>query len=294
MHGTVNTNGAVTGRMTHTDPNVAQTPAGYSPYGKECRSLFTVDDMHCLLGCDAEGLELRALGSYMAKYDKGAYTESVISGKKEDETDAHSLTKKAIGLRSRDNAKTWFYAFIYGAGPYTLGMTVYDDMDKETRPKFSKKLIMRLGKESLEAVAKNLPALGKLSDDIKKVAKKRGYLKGLDGRKLPVRSPHAALNTLLQSAGAVIMKKALVLLDQRLQAKGYLNTVSTIATADGYDYEFTANVHDEFQIECVTREIAEAIGPMAAQSITDAGTHFNFRCPLAGAFDIGKTWAETH
>lgn len=110
----------------------------------------------------------------------------------------------------------------------------------------------------------------------------------MDKRKLPKRvwqrSLHKALNTLLQSAGAIVMKKALVLLDTRLQAAGLV---------PGRDYEFVLNVHDEIQAE-VTASFSEFVGQQARQAIIDAGAHFKMRCPLDGEFKIGNTWAETH
>ena len=126
--------------------------------------------------------------------------------------------------------------------------------------------------------------MGRLVDNVKKAAKTRGYLIGLDGRHLNVRSQHAALNTLLQSAGAVQMKKALCLLDDSLQAIGLI---------PGTHYEFVANVHDEWQIE-VDDEHAETVGRLAVDAIRLAGEFFGFRCPLAGNYDIGANWAETH
>ena len=278
IHGRVKSNGAVTGRMTHSSPNLGQIPRVGSPFGAECRELFIVPKGYLLVGCDAEGLELRALAHYMAIYDGGSYAKTVVEGKKEDGTDAHTVNMQAIRLRSRDNAKTWFYAFIYGAGDHKLGCIVYDDMPTDSRPKPTDKLMVKLGKESRARLATGLPALGKLTKAVKEKAK-QGYLRGLDGRRIPVRSDHAALNTLLQSAGAVIMKKALVLLDSNLPKDN--------------SCEFVLNVHDEFQIECL-KEHAEEVAMQAEKSIKDAGEFYNFRCPLAGSSAVGSNWRETH
>jgi len=131
---------------------------------------------------------------------------------------------------------------------------------------------------------RNLPALKKLIEAVRDRAKKRGYLIGLDGRKLYVRSQHSALNTLLQSAGAVQMKTALVILDEDLQSHGWV---------PGVDYEFLANVHDEWQIE-TKPEISDDVGKMAVEAIRKAGVHLNFKCPLDGDYKVGRNWAETH
>lgn len=293
IHGQVNSNGAVTGRMTHYDPNVAQVPAVGTPYGKECRALFVAPGKKKLVGCDAESLEGRCLAHYMAKWDGGAYGLSVVSGRKDDQTDPHSLTKKAIGLNERENAKTWFYAFIYGAQDYKLGTIVLYDMTEEQRTGFNGRYaagpdrdgaIKRLGATSRARIAKNLPALAALDEAVKKATRERGQLTGLDGRKVSVRAAHASLNTLLQGAGALVMKMALVILDDSLQAEGM---------KPGVDYEFVANIHDEFQIEA-KEELAEQIGRLAAESIRQAGDKFGFRCQLAGAYKVGNNWADTH
>jgi DNA polymerase-1 len=264
IHGGVVTNGAVTGRMTHKAPNMAQVPAVRSPYGTECRSLFYVPKGKKLVGADASGLEVRCLGHYMALWDKGEYVNIILNG------DIHTANQKAAGIDTRDNAKTFFYAFIYGAGDSKLGS-------------FWKK-----GREKGAAVRRQflqgLPALAGLVKLVKKKAKTVGHLKGLDGRLLYVRSQHAALNTALQSAGAVIMKKALVILDEDLQAAGMI---------PGVNYEFCLNVHDEWQIE-VDEDRAEFVGKTAVDAIRKAGEHFKFRCPLTGEYRIGGDWAATH
>lgn len=101
IHGRVNTMGAVTGRMTHSSPNLAQVPKVGSPYGEECRSMFTVPAGKKLVGCDASGLELRCLAHYMGRWDGGAYAHVILNG------DIHSENQKAAGLPTRDNAKTF-------------------------------------------------------------------------------------------------------------------------------------------------------------------------------------------
>lgn len=305
IHGQVNTNGAYTGRMTHDSPNMAQVPKVGVPYGKECRSCFTATPGLALVGCDAEGLELRMLAHYMARYDGGAYVETVVNGKKEDQTDVHNVNRRAAGLNSRDNSKTFIYALIYGAGDFKLGTIVFEDFTDEQKAAFLKKhksdsarqkALVALGKERRAAIMENLPALGQLVSGVKARVKATGQLRGLDGRILLVRSEHAALNTLLQSGGAVVMKKALVLLDDALQERGCRPLPpgfnGPFDTSQVW-YEFVANVHDEFQAE-TTKEFADEFGRMAADAIRRAGEHFGLRCPLAGAFDVGFTWADTH
>ncbi|BAF89595.1 DNA polymerase [Azorhizobium caulinodans ORS 571] len=273
IHGDVTTNGAVTGRMTHSKPNIAQVPGNGSPYGHRCRELFVAAKRKLLVGCDADALELRCLAGYMARYDGGAYVRTVLEGKKELGTDMHTLNAKALGC-SRDVAKVWFYAFIYGAGDFKLGTILGAPKGEE----------QKWGRRSRARFLKALPALGTIIKKVQEKVQKKGFLRGLDGRELRVRSAHSAFNTLLQSAGAVLMKMALVLLDEDLQAAGYV---------PGQHYEFVANVHDEWQIE-VNEEIAEDVGKRAVTAIVRAGEHFGFGCPLSGNFAVGRSWAETH
>jgi len=305
VHGSVNTNGAVTGRMTHSKPNMAQVPAGYSPYGHECRACFGVPPGKKQVGADAAALELRDLAGYMARYDGGAYVNVVVNGKKEDGTEIHTVNRKALGIDSRDDAKTWFYGYVYGAGDNKLGSILlktpaerkaYWEANPSARWLYQQRkeqgrgvtkgeaCMIDRGAKAREAFLKNLPALEKLTKAVQEKAKKQGYLIGLDGRKLYIRGQHSALNTLLQSAGAVQMKLALVILDGTLQAQGLLQ---------GINYEFLANVHDEVQIEC-DEELADGIGRLAVESIRRAGEELGFGCPLDGEYKVGTSWADTH
>lgn len=298
IHGRVNTNQAVTGRMTHTFPNVAQVPSCGAPYGKQCRELFCVPDGYLLVGCDAEGLELRCLGHFMGKYDGGAYSDTVVNGDKADGTDVHSVNKRVVQLNSRDSAKTFAYAMIYGGGDSKLGEIIVADMPDEQRRAWlasrkteaaKDKGYRILGAEARDRMMKGLPAMGRLVTAVQQKVRTQGWIRGLDGRKLPIRKAHASLNTLLQSAGALVMKKALVLMDAEFRARGWVRL---------WDYQngdlfFVANVHDEVQIEA-RKEIADQVASIAADAIRRAGEEFGFRCPLAGNADIGRNWAETH
>lgn len=308
IHGYVNTLGAITRRMTHSSPNMAQVPSlvnarGEVPYGRECRALFKVRTGMMLGGCDAEGLELRMLAHYMAKYDDGAYAETVVNGKKDDGTDVHTVNQRLIRLNSRNSAKTWIYAYLYGAGLLKLGMVIYEDMTAAQREAFNAKhpagdkreqALARLGKRARLRVEEGLPALGKLQEKVKLLAKRDGYLPTLDGGRLKVRSAHSALNTLLQGGGAVVMKKALVLLADELMEQGWVPDRLTGEWRRGSDVMgFCANIHDEFQME-IPEHLADEVGELAKNSIRDAGVAFGMRCPLAGSFDKGRNWADSH
>jgi DNA polymerase I-like protein with 3'-5' exonuclease and polymerase domains len=262
VHGKVITNGAVTGRMTHSSPNMAQIPNSSSIYGPECRECWTVEDGNVLVGCDASGLELRMLAHYMR--DEG-YVRTVCEGSSKDGTDVHTVNQRAAGLASRDNAKTFIYAFLYGAGDAKIGSIVGGSARDGTK----------LKAKFLEQT----PALRKLLERVSKQAAK-GWVPGLDGRRIWVRSEHAALNSLLQGAGAIVMKKALVIFDNKVRA-------------NKWPVKYVANVHDEFQLEC-PKDIAEEVGKAARMSIIEAGEYFKLRCPLDGEYKIGRNWRETH
>lgn len=266
IHGSVNPNGAVTGRATHSYPNIAQVPSGGSAYGPECRSLFTVPPGWKLVGADASGLELRCLAHFMAKWDGGKYGEVLLNG------DIHSVNQEAAGLPTRANAKTFIYGYLYGAGDAKIGLIVGKDAAE--------------GKRLKAQFLKKTPALKKLRDAVQEAAK-RGYLVGLDGRHLHIRSAHAALNTLLQSAGALICKKWLLILEENLQAAGLRHGW------DG-DYAFCAWVHDEVQIACRNETVAKQVAELATDAVRQAGEYFQFRCPTAGEAKIGINWSETH
>ena len=256
VHGQVNTNGAVTGRMTHSKPNVAQVPASRAPYGVECRSCWTVPEGYKLVGFDASGLELRMLAHYMNDEE---YTNEVISG------DVHTANQKLAGLESRDQAKTFIYALLYGAGDAKLGSVAGGS--RATGEGLKKRFMS------------NLPAFADLKTRVAREAT-QGWIRGLDGRRLTVRSEHAALNTLLQSAGAIVMKQALILLDK-------------YGILWGLDYKIVGNIHDEVQSEVKAKD-AEKFGRLAVSCLEAAGLHFNLNCKLAGEYKIGTTWSETH
>ena len=268
VHGYVNSNGAVTGRMTHSGPNVAQVPAAKTTksgeliwgfdggYGSDCRSCWIVPKGYKLVGADASGLELRMLAHFM---DDREYTKEILDG------DIHTANQKAAGLSERNQAKTFIYAFLYGAGDEKIGQITGGGAAE--------------GKALKKRFLEGTPALARLRDNVGRAAR-RGYVKGLDQRKLYVRAGHSALNTLLQGAGAIVMKKALCILNE-------------YAILWGIDFKFLGNIHDEFQVQ-VREDQADAFGKLAVASIEAAGLQLGLRCPLTGDYKIGKSWAETH
>ena len=256
VHGFVIPNGTITGRMSHRSPNMAQVPNIHSPYGNECRSCWIVKDGYKLVGIDASGLELRMLAHYMQNEE---YVNEIING------DIHTANQKAAGLESRDQAKTFIYALIYGAGDAKLGSVVGGNREA--------------GKRLRERFFSSLPSFKTLKDRVSREAAS-GSIKALDGRKLTVRSEHAALNTLLQGNGAIVMKQALIYLDNKIKSKGI-------------DAKFVANVHDEWQLE-VKEDQADAVGRLGVQALRETTCTFKLNCPLDGEYNVGDNWYETH
>jgi len=258
VRGRVMTLRTVTGRMAHNSPNMAQVPATYSPYGKECRELWTVSnpDTHVLIGTDASGLELRCLAHYM---NDSNFTKEVLTG------DVHTANMKAAGLTNRDQAKTFIYAFLYGAGPAKIGKVVGGSA------KHGKILITRF--------LKNMPALDRLRKMVTK-ASESGTVKALDGRLLHIRSPHASLNTLLQGAGAIICKEWLVQMDSLIRSSGI-------------DAKLVASVHDEYQFEVAKKDV-DVLGDITKKAMKQTEESLDVGCPLDCDYKAGNTWAETH
>jgi DNA polymerase-1 len=262
LHGRVNHMGAVTSRCTHSNPNMAQVPSVSAPYGTECRSFFTVPDGYYLLGADASGLELRCLAHYMALYDDGAYGREVLDG------DIHTANQQAAGLPTRNNAKTFIYGFLYGAGDAKVG-SIIGKGAKE-------------GKKIKNKFLAKTPALKKLRDAVSKAAE-RGWIKGLDGRRIPVRHAHAALNTLLQSAGAIICKRWYMNIVKAFEANGYTEE----------DVAIVAFIHDEVQVQ-VRKGLEEKVGELITQAMYDTEEYYSFRCKLDSEYKVGNNWADTH
>jgi DNA polymerase I-like protein with 3'-5' exonuclease and polymerase domains len=266
IHGRVNHMGAVTSRCTHSDPNVAQVPSAGAAFGKECRELFHAPSGYSLLGADASGLELRCLAHYMNRFDGGRYGKEILEG------DIHTANQEAAGLATRSQAKTFIYGFLYGAGNEKIGQIIGKGAKE--------------GGQIKKRFLAKTPALKKLTEALNnKLENQRGekFINGLDGRLIPIRHPHAALNTLLQSAGAIICKKWYATVENMIRAKGYTNEEVTIV----------AFVHDEVQI-LVKKGLEDEVGEITKAAIKETERAFNFKCALDSEFQVGSSWAETH
>lgn len=293
IHGSVNPNGAVTGRATHAYPNVAQVPAGRSPYGEECRSLFRVPTGWYEAGIDASGLELRCFAHFLYPYDHGEYVNEILNG------DIHTHNQKMAGLPTRDQAKTMIYCMMYGGGDGKLGEVINGTAKdgKALKERFFN--AVPAYKELCSDIERTLITASEWVGGVNKVTwRKRVHpdnsnlsithsILGLDRRVVYVRSPHSALNTLLQSAGALICKKWVCLVEENMRKAGYKH---------GWDGDFAmmAWVHDETQIACRTMEIAEDCVRIAQESMRQTQEFFKFNCQLDTEGKIGTNWYSCH
>jgi DNA polymerase I-like protein with 3'-5' exonuclease and polymerase domains len=271
VHGRVTTNGAVTGRATHSSPNMAQVPAVGSPFGAECREMWCVPVGYKQVGVDLSGIELRCLGHYLN--DQEWITE-LLKG------DIHWFNAQSFGLvdkgtvkddnnpehkKARNTTKTLTYGVLYGAGAAKAGSIVGGNSSK--------------GKKLIDSFINNTPGLSALKKKISRLMAK-GHLPALDGRRVWVRSEHAALNTLLQSAGAIVAKQWLIESTRLLQEKGI-------------NAKLLAFVHDETQWE-VREDQAEEAARLIEQAATKAGEALGFRCPVDAEGKVGNNWRECH
>ena len=258
VHGKVMTLRTITGRMAHNSPNMAQVPAVYSPYGKDCRGLWTISDpmKYKLVGTDASGLELRCLAHYL---NDTTYTDEILNG------DIHTKNMELAGLANRDQAKTFIYAFLYGAGAEKIGKIVGAGKEQ--------------GNVLIKRFLSNLPSLKRLREQVEN-AGRRGRIKAIDGRYLKVRSSHSALNTLLQGAGAIICKHWLLRITHRVYNKKL-------------DVKLVASVHDEYQFEVANKDVGEFCS-ITKIAIKETENLLKLRCPLDNDYKVGVTWAETH
>lgn len=264
IHAQYNPIGTVTSRCSHFKPNVGQVPSVGAPYGKECRGLFgNAPEGYTLLGADMSGLELRCLGHYMAYKDNGAYANVVVNG------DVHTLNQQAAGLPTRANAKTFIYGFLYGAGPPKIGSIVNGSA--------------AVGKRLINAFLKKTPGLAALRAEVSGATGK-GYLNAIDGRRVPIRKAHAALNSLLQSCGGIICKKWMVGIVEELTRKSLVY---------GRDYRIVAFIHDELQF-LVKTGLEATVGDTCKEVAVAVGEHFKFKCPLAAEYKTGQNWSMTH
>ena len=253
-----------TGRNAHRGPNLGQVVS--APWA---RQLFVPHPGHVMVGADLEGLELRCLGHYLSAYDKGAFADVVLNG------DIHQQNADRVGCSRRD-VKTLTYAFIYGAGDQKLGHSLHPELSDAQK----KQLGQELRRKFLDAI----PGLEPLINAVKERVRASGRLRGLDGRPIFCRAEHASLNYLLQSAGAIISKRWVVVGQDLLDEAGLTYNV---------DYTRCAYVHDEVQFSVVPQEV-DRVKTLLENAAPLAGQYYKFRVPITASADSGQNWSDTH
>ena len=264
IHGKVITNGAVTGRCTHFNPNLAQVVAKGSKYGTEMRSLFVAPTNMVMCGIDFSGLELRVLASYLCNYDNGDFAKTLL------EADIHSKNQQILGLETRAKAKTFIYAYIYSAGNERISEILEVSLTEAKRIR--------------QTFEKALPALINLKNAVAVKYRNQKWIYGLDKRKLMCRAEYSSLNTLIQSAGALLVKAGTVIVNNDLKQAGFVW---------GKDYRMVLHVHDEMQF-VVHKDKIEEFKNIASKLFNKTKDYFGFKCDLAGEIKVGSNWSETH
>lgn len=257
VHCQYRTLGAITNRMSCINPNLQQIPSLRKPFGLECRQMWKSDYGNVLIDTDAAGLELRVLAHYM---DDADYTAEILDG------DIHTANQNMAGLDTRDQAKTFIYALLYGAGDAKIG-SVVNGTAKD-------------GKALRERFLSNLPSFSRLREAVVHKGTTEGRLRAIDGRQLVVRHPHASINTLIQGSSAVLMKK------------WFMNTAATMK-ARKTGAKLVAMVHDEMVIEC-GKESIDSVSDCVKIAISQVNQEYNLRCKLDCDVQIGNNWSEIH
>jgi len=278
IHGKFIGIGAWTHRMAHQNPNCANIPTGAKLHGDVMRSLWQAPRNRLLVGVDAEGIQLRIFAHYI---DDPEFTRSLVEGKKDDQTDPHSLNARILGsvCNNRQTAKRFIYALLLGAGINKLA-EILDVSQNATR-------------SALDRLMDRYQGFQKLKDEIIPLDAKRGWFLGLDGRRVLIPGTdvgsrrHLCMSGYLQNGEAIVMKKACLLWHETIQE----------------DFKMVNFVHDEWQTEVKNDiNLAMKIAKKQADSLKIVGEELNLKCPLAGSYwnddhkdyTIGKNWSITH
>ena len=243
-------------RCAHRTPNLGQVPSD-----ERFRRLFTATPGLRMVAADLSGIELRVLAHYLGRFDGGRYAKVLVEG------DIHQENADKIGI-SRKQVKTVTYCFLYGGGDVKLGHS-YDKQLSENEAK-------KKGKEIRKAYVAAIPGLKELLEAVHKASEK-GYVLGLDRRKILVDSKHKSVNYLIQGSSAIIAKKWMALTHEHLP-----KTAKQLAF-----------IHDELQFEAEEKDVTD-LKFLLELSAVKAGEYYNLRCPIAAEAKHGLTWADTH
>lgn len=272
--------GAWTHRLSHSDPNSANIPA-YKPsendtefdkmiqeINKRMRQLWYAPKGWRLIGTDADGIQMRIF-AHVVQDQK--LIDALVKGKKEDGTDIHSVHQRALGnppCGSRDEAKTFIYAFLLGAGVGRVSEIFA--------------CIMQEAKKAISDFIDFYPGLKQLKSTLIPKWAERGYFVGLDGRKVVCDSAHLMLAGILQNGEKVIMARAMREWMARLDE-------------EKIPYQLVNWVHDEWQtLVPDDDDVCARVQTIQIESIRNQGAALDMLCPLEGSSSMGYNWMETH
>lgn len=256
-------NSAITGRTKHTEA-VCNIPKAKKkiPYGIEMRSIFCVNEEgYSMLGADLDQIEARITAHYASIFDGGDYWRII-----QETGDIHQHNADMLGVERDPTAKAFQYAVFYGARAPKVASIVGCSVKK--------------AQDYLDIFWSGTRGVYDLIQALEDYFDKYGFIKGLDGRKLKVRAKYKLLNTLIQSAAAIVFKKWGNVANRRLKAAG-LDCVQIIA------------YHDEYEYRCKDDDIGEAM-KIIKEAATDAGKILKLYTPITVDVKCGKNWAEVH
>jgi len=283
IHGTINNIGAWTGRCAHNGPNTANIASPFhdepktavevikKKYDHQLRQCWDTPDGSYLVGCDADGIQLRVLADYMWRhFDADMYAKAIMEGKKENETDIHNMNMRALGVNNgtRDMAKTFIYAWLLGAGVAKTASILHCSETAATAAR--------------KRFEENIDGLAALKRKLVPFIADKGFFLGYDGRQVKVPNEHKTLAGILQSGESVLMKHTLI----NFHAK---------ARAEQINFKLVGFIHDEFQIEVHGTEAeAKHMGKLVADTMAQTGIDLGFVIPTPGSFAVGRNWLDTH
>lgn len=274
-------------------------------YGWECRALFTADREHLTeqTGVDCSALELIDLGHYLEPLDGGAFRDRVCDPSR----DPHTEHAELAGM-TRADAKTATYLYVYGGSAYKLSLDISISPEevvpnlayrglpmllKNLEKRFDADFVAKMDDAQKAKLAKarqiilkfesGITGIKELKEKVSEAAA-RGWLKAMDGSRIHVRKQHAALNALLQSAGAITCKLWMMLTHRKLAERGLVW---------GKDYRQTLWVHDELQF--VHRPgLGPVIAEVCEEAVQEAGRILKLRGTYRTDAKTGRNWAECH
>lgn len=266
-------------------------------YGKEFRSLFTIEKGMKIAAADASGIEARVQGHYSFKYDGGSTATELLDGDVhsktaksvyEDELKAFDITspdfnkEDSIFKPYRDRSKNIFYAILYGAGDAKVASTagLPESRGKEVSERFW---------AANEGTKKLKDALERYWDTVGK----KKHLPAIDGRILHTRKKSALLNTIFQSCGGIIMDYACCFMDMWLGDIYFDCLRRPYYLYKGKVVRRVIYYHDEMSFEC-EEAVAEEVSQMIVKAIVKAGEFLKLKVPLAGEGKTGDNWKDVH